>query len=97
MRRRGRKLGWGMKMSSCTGPGGSVVDTGFTPDAGLAEVTVRRWGTNAWQSPVSTVKSREGVEREFVLEDFLVKGNQGGTFRQEALPMEEETVARLYA
>lgn len=77
MRRRGRKLGWGVKMSSCTGPCGSVVDTGFTPDDGLAEVTVKRRRTNAWQFPVSTVKSRAGVERESVLEDFLVKETKG--------------------
>lgn len=38
-----------------------------------------------------------GRGARIVLEDFLVKGNQGDTFRQEALPIEEETVPRLYA
>lgn len=64
---------------------------------GLAEVTVEGRGTSASRFPVSTVKSRAGVERESILEDFLVKGNEGGAFRQAALPIKEETVARLYA
>lgn len=48
---------------------------------------------------VPTVHCEEpsGRGARIVLEDFLVKGNQGGTFRQEALPMEVETVACLYA